>query len=219
MRPREGESEKSQYIQSLFCKETEAMKAATKRAIEIHPSMQIASYEGRILQVLLRTIGAKKGVEFGTFTGYSGVWIGNILGPEGKLYTLEYDPKHAELARKTFQEADLAKTVEVLEGPAQDNLSTLEENGPFDFVFIDADKGGYYDYLLWAENNVRKGGLIIGDNTFLFGDVFKDPKPENVTQKAWESMRNFNQRLADSSKYTSIILPTVEGMTVAVKEF
>ena len=90
---------------------------------------------------------------------------------------------------------------------------------PFDVVFIDADKGGYAKYLDWTEEHLRKGGLVIGDNTFLFGHIHKEQKPDDVTQETWDAMHAFNQRLSDREKYTAVILPTGEGMTIAIKEF
>ena len=99
-------------------------------------------------------------------------------------------------------------------------LSTL--SGPFDMVFIDADKINYHAYLDWAEQNIRKGGIIVADNTFLFGTVWQDSPPENRTPAspaAWKAMRGFNERLSDNSRYMGTIVPTAEGLTVAIKRF
>lgn len=95
----------------------------------------------------------------------------------------------------------------------------IEKEGPFDMAFIDADKLNYLHYLDWAERNVRKGGLIIGDNTFLFDAVWKEGPVGRVRGTARHAMREFNKRLADPEKYLGILLPTEEGMTIAVKLF
>ena len=104
-------------------------------------------------------------------------------------------------------------------GDALDVLPQLSKEGPFDMVFIDADKLNYLRYLDWAEENVRKGGLIVGDNTFLFDAVWRDDPVDRVRQTARDAMRDFNRRLADPQKYCGILLPTQEGMTVALKLF
>jgi predicted O-methyltransferase YrrM len=101
-------------------------------------------------------------------------------------------------------------------------LNELAASAPYDMVFIDADKPGYPEYLDWAEEYVRKGGLIVGDNTLLFGHVWSESAPQGAgapSRTAWNAMREFNRRLADPAKYHSVLIPTEEGMTVAIKLF
>ena len=102
-------------------------------------------------------------------------------------------------------------------GDARKMLEELSPKGPFDMVFIDADKISYEIYLDWAEVNIRQGGIIIADNTFLFDSVYEDAPLEGISLEAWNTMRRFNERLADSSKYLSILLPTKEGLSVAIR--
>ena len=210
---------KSQYIKHLFCQENKALIAAKDRAEKIHPEMMISPQEGKILQCLIRSIQAEKVVEIGAFTGYSALWITQALGPTGYLWTLELQKDHAQLSKLSLSEGQPSCQYEVIQGPADQSLKLIEKYSPFDAVFIDANKEGYIHYLDWTEIHLRKGGLVIGDNAYLFGDVYKDVKPEGVHLEAWTSMRQFNERLSDPQKYTSIILPTPEGMAVAVKEF
>jgi len=109
-----------------------------------------------------------------------------------------------------------------MQGDALGQLHALEDKAPFDMVFIDADKRQYLDYLDWAEKNIRKGGLIAADNTLLSGAVFlkeDEPLPARIRQSTNEIMKTFNARMADPKKYCSILLPTTDGMTVAVKLF
>ena len=103
-------------------------------------------------------------------------------------------------------------------GDARENLSTLTGKAPFDLIFIDADKGSYPKYLDWAEENIKKGGIIIGDNTFLFGHMYDDEaRGIEVSKNQFDGMSSFNKRLGDKSKYYTCMLPTSEGMSLAIK--
>ena len=211
--------ERSEYVRKLFCHENKALLAAKKRAEEIHPEMMISSQEGKILQYLIKSIQAKKVIEIGAFTGYSALWIVQALPSNGQFWTLELQKDHAHLSELSLSEEQPSCQYEVIQGPADQSLKTLEKHAPFDAIFIDANKDGYFQYLDWSEKHLRQGGLIIGDNAYLFGHVYKEDKPEGVSLAAFSSMRKFNERLSDPKKYTSIILPTEEGMAVAIKEF
>jgi len=98
-------------------------------------------------------------------------------------------------------------------------LSEIENQGPFDMVFIDANKNDYANYLTWAEKNIKKGGIITADNTLLFNTVWDKNSTERVSPAGLKSMQEFNLRLADSTKYTSLLLPTEEGFSIAIKNF
>ena len=107
--------------------------------------------------------------------------------------------------------------ITLMEGDAHDMLEQLR--GEFDMVFIDADKISYLDYLDWAEKHIRKGGLIVADNTLLFGAAVHTEPPEEIAPNTWKNMRDFNQRLADTKKYFTTMIPTQEGLSVAIKLF
>jgi len=206
------------YVEELFAPEDAVFKRIRERTVELGiPQINVGPTEGKILYTLLRAIGAKRVVEVGTLAGYSAVWMARALPPDGKLYTCEYEPKHADAAREAFRDARLDEKIQVLVGDATDTLRSLEDKGPFDAVFIDADKNNYGKYADWAERNLRKGGLIIGDNSYIWGLITCTEKPEGNEGAQWMGMRRFNEKLADSSKYAGIILPTKEGLTVAVK--
>ena len=201
------------YIRKLFAGETllqKSIREQTANNISIHPE------EGKLLQLLIRLGHVKKIVEIGTFAGYSTLWMANALPPDGHLWTIEKDTERAARARKNLQDQE---NITLLEGDALSILPDLEKHGPFDMVFIDADKIHYTDYLDWTEIHVRKDGVIVGDNTFLFDAVWKEGDINRVRDTARQSMRAFNLRLADPKKYTSILLPTEEGLTIAVKNF
>lgn len=201
------------YIRQLFAPETDALRRARESGgpnekISLNPE------EGRLLQVLMRLAGVKTVVEIGTLGGYSALWMAGALADGGHIHTIEKDAGRAATARSNIAGHP---AITLHEGDARQVLKTL--SGPFDMVFIDADKLHYADYLDWAEQNVRKGGLIAGDNTLLFDAAWNDAEIERVRPAAREAMRAFNKRLADPAKYTSILLPTEEGMTIAIKEF
>lgn len=221
---RENQSVRDQYINSLFGVEDELLISIRAKLREDgKEGINVGPYEGKTLNLLAKLIQANKAVEIGTLYGYSSIWISRALPKEGKLYCLESEVGHYNIAKDFFSKSPEASKIEILLGDANINLKKLEPMGPFDLVFIDANKSGYMNYLLWAETNVRPGGLIIGDNTFLFGHVLEAADCVSPNQRAnahqIQVMRDFNQRLANPSKYNSILLPTNEGLTVAQKLF
>ena len=135
------------------------------------PQIAVAENQGRLLNLLAGLIGARRILEVGTLGGYSTIWLGRALPPDGRLITLEVDPKHAEVARANIAAAGLADRVEVKLGRGVDLLPTLEDHPPFDLAFIDADKPSNPDYFAWAMKLVRPGGLIIVDNVVRAGAV------------------------------------------------
>lgn len=216
MRPKTPD-EALAYIRTLFAPEDEVLQAVVKDTDPKLAGMQIGSEEGKILQVILTMIRAKKVVEIGTFMAYSTIWMARALPEDGTLFALEKNPDHAQKAQAHLDAAGCGGKVSLLIGEAKENLPKLAQEAPFDAVFIDADKGGYLDYLDWAERHLRPGGVIIGDNSLLFGTAYLDEPPEGVSRKSWQTMREFNRRLSDPARYTSILLPTFEGMTVGVR--
>ena len=216
-------SPKENYINNVFAKEDihltrirKALRDDGKEGINISP------YEGRILQLLLNLISAKNIVEIGTLYGYSSLWMAYALTSGDCILSLEKNEDHAKKARVLLDQTPVKDKVKILVGEAKENLekNVMQElSGPLDMVFIDADKIAYGDYLDWAEVHVRKGGLIVADNTFLFGNVISKVKGSEYDEKATQMMKDFNQRLANAKKYRSVIIPTSEGLTVAQKIF
>ncbi|MGN6110011.1 MAG: O-methyltransferase, partial [Kofleriaceae bacterium] len=138
------------------------------------PSAQVHPADGRLLSVLVRLVDARKVVEIGTLVGYSAIHMARALAPGGRLWSIESEPKHAAIARANLATAGLADRVSVVVGAARDVLSTLDKYGPFDAVFVDADKESYDHYGRWALQHVRKGGLVIGENAYLFAELMDD---------------------------------------------
>lgn len=218
MRPAE-QNPQLRYIESLYAKEDDGLRAIRDRLVTAGRwGVNIGANEGKILQILLKTTEVRNAVEIGTLFGYSAVWIARALPADGRLFTIERDSECVRMAKKAFEECGVNDRVTLLEGEAADRLAGIEAEGPFDFVFIDANKSAYVEYLDWCEKHVRPGGLIIADNTLLGGGAALSEKPENLSKRQWEGMRLFNERLADSARFDSTILPTSEGLSVAIKK-
>lgn len=194
-----------------------ARKAAAQLGLD---KISLGPVECSILQTMVYMHGARKFIELGTLTGVSGLSI--LAGmPDGSdLWTFEKEPKHADFAEPILQEAAKRKNqkCEVILGDAQLRLFDVEEKGPFDGIFIDANKAAYFDYLKWAEKNLREGALVIADNVFLDGGVLGLPT-ERFTDKQVSVMKEFIKRLFEKGQYEACLLPTDEGLLVATKLF
>lgn len=207
------------YIRKTFAPEDQVLLSVRQSITDANDQIFVTPEDGKFLQFLISLCQAKNIVEIGTLGGYSTLWMMKALTEEedGHIHTIEKDQKRAALARENFKKFDPYKKITLLEGDALEVLPNL--SGPFDMIFIDADKLNYLHYLDWAEKNVRKGGLIVADNTFLNDAVWGDAPIERIRDTARASMREFNARLADPARYQSILLATEAGMTVAVKMF
>jgi caffeoyl-CoA O-methyltransferase len=172
------------------------------------PAIQLGPSEARLVELLLRIAGARKAVEIGTLAGYSAIRIARALGDGGQLWSVEYDPKHVAVARENLTAAGLSAGVTVVEGAGLEVLPSLEALGPFDAVFIDADKASYDAYGRWAARNLHPGGLLLGDNAFLFGRLL-----ENSPEAA--AMRRFHEEAARA--FDTVCVPTPDGLLVGVK--
>ncbi|MEQ1790093.1 MAG: O-methyltransferase [Rickettsiales bacterium] len=207
------------YIRSLYAAQDDLLISISaeleKRKLAIH----VGAEEGRLLQLLIALHSAKTIVEIGTLAGYSTIWMARALPEDGHIYTINRDPSHIKMAESFFTQCECRERITQLSGDAHEVLPTLSNQAPFDMIFIDADKISYPDYLDWAEKNIRKNGLIIADNTLLKGLVTQTTPPENCAPTTWRNMRLFNERLADKSKYNATMIPTKEGLSVAIKLF
>lgn len=200
------------YINSLFAREDEALQWIQQNAAANDlPAISVRPFEGRLLQFLLHAIGAKKVVEIGTLAGYSGAWIARALPADGALYTLERSSKHAAIARQSFARAGVAERVHLLEGDALVNLAKLTPHGPFDFVFIDADKTSTPRYLDWAERNLRAGGIVAVHNALRQGRIVA---PETDDDRAMVAV---NQTLAAHPAFETTLIGVGDGLLAAIK--
>jgi predicted O-methyltransferase YrrM len=182
----------------------EALEASAAAGL---PAIQVAPNQGKLLHLLARLQGARAILEIGTLGGYSAIWLARALPPGGRLVTLEADPKHAEVARANLARAGLADRVEVRLGPALESLPRLaaEGLGPFDLVFIDADKKSIPEYFDWALRLARRGSLIVVDNVVREGAVADAASTDpNVL-----GVRRLHERLAREPRVSATTIQTV----------
>jgi len=154
------------------------------------PAIDVSPAQGKFLHLLARIAGARRILEIGTLGGYSTVWLGKALPPDGRIVTLEYEPRHAEVARENFARAGLLPQIEVIVGAAADSLPGLE--GPFDLIFIDADKPSNPVYLDWAVRLGRPGTVIVLDNVVRGGrvtDADSDDRNVRGSRAAFDRLR------------------------------
>lgn len=192
------------------------LDAAQRRADEAAlPTIAVSATQGRFLHVLALAVGARSILEIGTLGGYSTIWLARALPPDGRLISLELDPHHAAVARENVAAADLDGVVEVRVGPALDSLQALvdEGAGPFDLVFIDADKAGYRDYYEATLPRLSASGFIVADNVLWSGRVLDAGAADPDTA----ALREFNERVAADPRVESVMLLFADGLTVARK--
>ena len=173
--------------------------------------------DGLHLEVISAASGAKKAVEIGTLAGYSGIAILRGMGAGGFLHTMERESKHAVMARENFKKAGFSQSVKIWEGSALENLTTLSKEGPFDLVFIDADKENYENYFRWVAENTKKGAIILADNCFAFGNIAKTEFKDKTSEKIVASIKSFNAAVAEHPNFRATMLPTGEGLLMAVR--
>jgi caffeoyl-CoA O-methyltransferase len=204
----------SQYVIDLFAVEDDALQYARENSLNLGlPSINVKPEEGKFLQILARISGGEKVVEIGTLGGYSGIWIARGLLPHGRLITLEKDPRHAEIAREHFNRAGVNERIEIRIGDAHEQMERLAREGPFDMVFVDAEKPGYGNYYRWSVENVRSGGIIAIHNAFRKGSVAGMAEADAYT----EIMQEFNTNIAADPQVISTIYPAGDGTIIAVK--
>jgi predicted O-methyltransferase YrrM len=196
------------YINNLLAPSDDALDAAlaASNAAGLAP-IAVSQAQGKLLQLLAKIQGARTILEIGTLGGYSTIWLARALPSGGKVITLEYEPKHAEIARANIARAGLAGSVEIRVGRAQDSLPQLaaESRGPFDLIFIDADKTGYPEYFGWALKLSRRGTLIIADNIVRKGAV-ADPASTDANV---QGVRHFNELVATEPRVSATAIQTV----------
>src|SRR3954447_25376432 len=172
------------------------------------PGMLSGRVEGRFLETLVFTTGAKHVLEFGTFTGYSALSMAAALPDDGRVTTLELDAERAAFARSFMDRSPHGHKIEIEIGPALESARQLD--GPFDVIFIDADKAGYVDYYEAALERLAPDGLIAADNTLWSGRVV-DPSD---TDDATEAIRRFNEHVLNDARVRSVLLAVRDGITL-----
>jgi caffeoyl-CoA O-methyltransferase len=204
------------YVEDLFAPPDEILEAALRDSRRAGlPEINVSPNEGRLLQLLTEIAGSRRILEIGTLGGYSAIHFARALPDDGALISLEIDEHHAGVARNNVERAGLSEKVEIRVGDARELLAAIieDEEGPFDVIFIDADKESYPEYLDASLRLVRAGSLILGDNTIRGGTVL-DPKDSTA-----QATREYNERIAGDPNLSSIALPLIreriDGLTIA----
>lgn len=188
--------------------EDEALKEALKDCKKAKlPPIGVAPNEGKLLMLVAQMVGARKVLEVGTLGGYSTIWLARGMAEGGKLITLEYQQKHAEVAKKNIARAGLEHAVEIRVGDANESMPRLasEGAGPFDLIFLDADKEGYTTYFEWSLKLSRRGTVIIADNVVRDGQVLKAKSKDAGVP----GIRKFNRAVTAEKRVKATAIQTV----------
>jgi predicted O-methyltransferase YrrM len=175
--------------------------------------MQIATEQGAFMSVIVRAIGARRALELGTFTGYSAICIARALPDDGELITCDVSDEWTGIARRYFEQAGLAKRIDLRLGPAIETLGAMPSEEPFDFAFIDADKAGYPDYYEEVLRLLRPGGLAMLDNMLRGGRVIDD----EVTDEGDLAVIGLNEKILGDERVEMAMLGVSDGVTLALK--
>lgn len=218
-----GQPHLGTYAQEVFRPLDKVLnKALSESEAAGLPSIQVGPMDGLLLELLVKLKKPQKIVEIGTLGGYSCICLARGAGRGATIWTLDKETKHLEVAKRVH--SDLRKLGEFKDiqiqyelGSALESLSRIESQGPFDLVFIDADKGGYVDYLAWASRNLAPNGVIIADNTLAWGEVHRAQELA-TSQPLVAAIDRFNRQAASLAGFRSVLIPTAEGLTLLVKE-
>ena len=202
----------SAYINNVFAVQDQALEHVQENTPRQGlPTFGVTPEEGRFLQFLASACGASRALEFGTLGGYSGIWIARGLAEGGQLISVERNAHHAQVARDHFALAGLGDRVEVRVGDARLMLADLSNEGPFGFVFIDADKLNYPLFFDWAIENTRRGAIIAAHNAFRYGQIVSAEGGDEITR----TLHTLNQKVARDPRLVGTIYPGGDGTLAA----
>jgi predicted O-methyltransferase YrrM len=207
------------YLNELLVPPDAVLQAALAASAEAGlPPISVSPTQGKLLMMLAQIRGARSILEIGTLGGYSTIWLARGLAGEGRVITLESDERHAAVARSNIARAELSQRVEIIVGPAAESLPGLERDrrGPFDLVFIDADKSSMAEYFTWALRLSRPGSVIVADNVVRKGEIIHPDGDANV-----RGIRSFLERVAQEPRVTATAIQTVgskgyDGLALAL---
>lgn len=204
------------YLQSKFSAEDEALARVLKTAeVKGMPSIHISGHQAKFLQFILKSINAKNVLEIGSLAGYSAISMASALPEDGKLIAVELNPDYADLIRKNAEQAGLSHKIEVVCDNARSYVEKAKFEQQLDFVFVDADKPGYYHYLKSLTPHIRRGGIFAADNAFAFGyllDTAPERDPEDI-----KSIKSFNEAFLADENFFVTLVPIGDGLIMGYR--
>ncbi len=202
------------YVCSLFSSEDEFLRRLNAEAEEAGiPPIHISIEQLAFLQVLLRSINARNILEIGSLAGYSAIGMARALPEDGKVICLEIEPQSVQFIRRKAEEAGMSHKIDVLQGDAATLLTNYQPASTFDFIFIDADKPRYKQYMELTLPLLRQGGIIAGDNALAWGKI----ADTNTDEPDVQGMQEFNKALSVSEELQACMVPVGDGMAMGVK--
>lgn len=205
-----------EYVKKVGVRETPVQRELRRVTQKLpNAQMQIGPEQAAFMQILVRAMGARRCIEVGTFTGYSALAVALALPPEGRIVCCDVSEEWTSIARRYWKKARVEKKIVLRLAPALGTLDALlvKQRGRFDFAFIDADKGNYYNYYERCLKLLRKGGLIAIDNTLWSGKVAQPAARDETTL----ALKSFNARLRRDRRVEIALLPIGDGLTLALK--
>ena len=201
-----------QYIDDHSMEESDLLKALDRETHQkmLQPRMLSGSYQGRLLALLSKIIGPKKILEVGTYTGYATLCMAEGLTKSGLIDTIDHNEEFAEIQRRYFDQSPYGNKIFQHLGEAKDVLKTLK--GPYDLVFLDADKENYPNYFDLIIGKVKTGGVILSDNVLWSGKVL-----EKATDEATSALQEYNHKINTDVRVETIVLPIRDGLTITRK--
>jgi caffeoyl-CoA O-methyltransferase len=190
-----------------------ALQDITRERTGRAAGMQIGDDQAVLMEIVARATGARRALEVGTFTGYSALAVARGMGPEGRLLCCDVSEEWTAIAQEYWQRAAVADRIELRLGPAIDTLRSLPVEEQFDLAFVDADKTGYVAYYEEIVPRLRRGGLLLADNTLQGGRVFDADADDESTV----AIRAFNDRVAGDSRMRMVLLPIGDGVSFIQK--
>ena len=190
-----------------------ALQDATQQRTGRAAGMQIGDDQAVLMEIIARAMGARRAVEIGTFTGYSALAVARGMGPEGRLLCCDMSEEWTAIAREYWNRAGVSDRIELRLGPGLETLRSLPADEQFDLAFVDADKTGYLEYYEELVPRLRRGGLLLADNTLQGGRVV-DPQ---ATDESTVAIRAFNEHVAADPRMRVVLLPIGDGVTFVQK--
>jgi predicted O-methyltransferase YrrM len=204
------------YIESQTSPEADDKVLARKLSEQIGlEAISISATEASLIQFISHLVRPSKIVEIGTLTGLSSLYFLETLKPDGHLWTFEKSSEHAALAAQSLAKYIKNQQCTIVLGDAVQMLPTIDDQGPFDVIFIDGNKAAYYEYWQWAQKNIQKGGVIFVDNAFLAGSIWGDNSLQRFNEKQISNVKKMTSEIFADSNFVSSFVPTTEGLLMA----